>query len=1090
MDCPSSEDLQRFVDGTLDETDSNRLREHIGICSECKSTVDARRKEAETERWRKLLHFGQAQEQQATPDFFAKLVAEPAVSDFHEPALRAALKDAGLEVIEKIGQGGFGIVFTAKSDLHPIVAVKVLLRGTRHSEPQLIASVKNAHVVQVFRDGVLPELELPYLVMEFVDGESLGDRLWRCKRIEPHEAALLTRQAAIGLHAVHESGFVHRDVKPANILLERDGGLVKLVDFGLAVPLDETLSQAHAAGTLQYMSPEQLEGHGTIAPKSDVYSIGVVLYQMVTGELPFRGESGVLLRKILQDDPEPPTRLNPELPRDLENICLKCIAKNRDSRYDSAAALAEDLQRFIEGKPTIARPIGPSVRFWRWSRRNRGWAAALVLGLASVFVIGLLLAWGFLRERGLNRELASEVEKTTNANVVIRQQATTEQKLRAAAEELLYDTKIRLAAAAWDSNRLETLLRLLRETTPQGDDVDRRGFEWWYLHHLFTQSSVILAQGGESSSTAMSVSPDHSSAVIAYSDGELERWDLVHGKPVASVATGLSQICGVEIGSAGLTCIVAQKTGVVSEWSFEMKKKLREVTADESGLWFLTTNAARGTFATAGKKGFVRVFDINTFTEQASKQVHQALVTSVAFSPDGERLASTSADQRLRIWNWEDEAADAETMLTLSDPAWSAAFSADGTSIAVGDTGSNAHVIRLSDGEIVFRRGGHNATVVRVALSADATRLYSADATGIIRVTPIADPANAVTLRGHTSRIAGLQVLDSDLLSLSSNGLLRRWPPEPPTAERHGYNGWVFAAAPNEDASRIVLAGVGHEIVAVSGDDTIEIAVEGKGKAINDLLIDPMNEDRIYAAVLVDGVANVREWTIGDDTEFRMYEGITNNILDIDFAQDRKLIAASCYDGRVRLFNTADGKITHTTEGMKGQLWALDVSKSDRWIAAASAEGSVYLTEFKDDALSDAARILASESVFVDVAISPDESFVAAIALDGRVHIHKIDTSEDELKGTSFKAHLDGEGARCLCFSLDGRRLFTGGNGIIHVWRLPRSKALAANWRQIAPLLSIPAGDGRIWTMEMSPDGRTLVAGGEDRSAHLIAAPR
>jgi serine/threonine protein kinase len=337
----------------------------------------------------------------------------------------------GYKILGELGRGGMSVVYKARHiKLKRLVALKMILAGAHAGPPDLarfsteaevIARLQHPNIVQIYEVGECDGR--PYLALEFIEGGSLAARLTG-QPLPPHEAAALVETLARAVHAAHTAGIVHRDLKPANILLavvgcqlsvvsqdgEASSSLTtgnwqltttpKITDFGLAKRLDQEQGQTESGailGTLSYMAPEQAGGRRQeVGPAVDIYSLGAILYELVTGRPPFR--AATLLDTVLQvlnDEPIPPGRLNPQLPRALETICLKCLQKERHRRYADAAALADDLQRFRSGATILARPVGMGTRLLRGCRRHPGRVAlAAVCGLSLVLLAILLSGIG------------------------------------------------------------------------------------------------------------------------------------------------------------------------------------------------------------------------------------------------------------------------------------------------------------------------------------------------------------------------------------------------------------------------------------------------------------------------------------------------------------------------------------------------------------------------------------------------------------------------------------------------------------------------------------------------------------------------
>jgi serine/threonine protein kinase len=350
----------------------------------------------------------------------------------------------GYEVLEEVGRGGMGVIYRSRQlGLNRVVALKMLRAGAPTSgttlarlrvEAGAVARLHHPNIVQIYEVG--EHAGQPFLALEFVEGGSLRQRLDGTPR-PPREAAALVETVARAVEAAHAKGIIHRDLKPANILLQFrstkdegrlkgapatalasgnhplpiDNAVPKVADFGVAKLLDsdpalgEALTKTgEVLGTPSYMAPEQTGGKGAeIGPATDVYSLGVILYELLTGRVPLRGETTLdTLLLVLGEEPIPPRRLQPRVPRDLEIICLRCLEKSPRKRYASAQELADDLRRFLHGEPIRARPIGAAERLWRWCRR-RPVAASLLMTL----VLGSALALAYLSR------LSQEVVRTT-----------------------------------------------------------------------------------------------------------------------------------------------------------------------------------------------------------------------------------------------------------------------------------------------------------------------------------------------------------------------------------------------------------------------------------------------------------------------------------------------------------------------------------------------------------------------------------------------------------------------------------------------------------------------------------------------------
>jgi ABC-type amino acid transport substrate-binding protein len=309
----------------------------------------------------------------------------------------------GYEILEELGRGGMGVVYKARQiSLKRLVALKMILAGAHASpeelarfrrEAEAVAELQHPNIVQIHEVG--EQAGRPFFSLEYVDGGSLAQRL--AGQPQPaHWSAQLVQTVAGAVHAAHQHGIIHRDIKPGNILLTKDG-LAKITDFGLAKRLDGAAEQTKSGsvlGTPSYMAPEQARSRqASIGPRTDIYALGAILYELITGQPPFRAASPLdTLLEVAERDPIRPRAVNPAVPRDLETICQKAMAKEASRRYASADEMAQDLGRFLRGEPIQARPIGAVERFWRRCRRNPALAGLSALAATLIITVAVLLA--------------------------------------------------------------------------------------------------------------------------------------------------------------------------------------------------------------------------------------------------------------------------------------------------------------------------------------------------------------------------------------------------------------------------------------------------------------------------------------------------------------------------------------------------------------------------------------------------------------------------------------------------------------------------------------------------------------------------
>lgn len=389
LQCPTVAQLRTFLaNGTLRDSSSEFIS-HVSDCTECQCALDQLSHDPALRYWTdKLVN---------TVDDIATAGRDRPPPNYYLPA-----QIGPYHIERELGRGGMGVVYLANDEvLNRLVALKLIRRDalkpeTRERfvrEVRAAARIQHSHVVSVYAAGETEDDGSPYLVMEFVAGPTLAALIREQRQLRPRTAVAFAVQIAAGLATAHAAGLVHRDVKPANVLISTgpsNDAIAKLADFGMVRDEAESglTTSGAIAGTPAYLSPEQARGEAVDA-RCDVYGLGVTLYEMLTGEPPFRGPPHQVLRQILDDEPRPLRQIDNAIPVDIETIVLKSLAKEPSRRYPSINDFGADLQRWLDDKPIYARPVGRIARTWRWCRRNPKLATMTGLAMSALLALAV-----------------------------------------------------------------------------------------------------------------------------------------------------------------------------------------------------------------------------------------------------------------------------------------------------------------------------------------------------------------------------------------------------------------------------------------------------------------------------------------------------------------------------------------------------------------------------------------------------------------------------------------------------------------------------------------------------------------------------
>jgi tRNA A-37 threonylcarbamoyl transferase component Bud32 len=579
------------------------------------------------------------------------------------------------ELQSSVGTGAFGTVYKARDpQLDRMVAVKVPRPGSLPEGQELDRFIHEARSAAHLRHpAIVPVYEAgqddgpPYLVTDFVEGVTLADRL-TAGPFPFREAAELTSTVADALDYSHRQGIIHRDVKPSNIMLRPDGAPV-VMDFGLAKRTGAEITMTtdgQVLGTPAYMSPEQARGEGhSVDGRSDVYSFGVILYRLLAGELPFRGNARMLLHQVLHDDPKPPRSLNDKIPRDLETVCLKAMSKEPHRRYASAAGFAADLRHWLAGEPITARPVGSAERMVRWLRR-RPLVAGLLATVFLVLSLGATTSTYFApqaaaRARDAYREKGRADREATEAR---KSAARAEREAAAARAEnrialrSLHAARMNLLQRAWESRDMGNALELLSLEQPERTGgTDLRGFEWYYWQRLCPSNRLTL-RGHRGAVTSIGFSPD--GVLLASCDGETLRpespgevklWDAATGREVRTLSGHEQLVEQVCFSADGLWLASAGWDGTVRIWDVATGREVHTLRGHQGSVHGVSFHPDGRHLASGGADGTIRVWERETGCELGSFQGHERAVRGIVYSPDGRWLASAGEDATVRVWD-------------------------------------------------------------------------------------------------------------------------------------------------------------------------------------------------------------------------------------------------------------------------------------------------------------------------------------------------------------------------------------------------------------------------------------------------------
>ncbi|MHC4434168.1 MAG: protein kinase domain-containing protein, partial [Planctomycetota bacterium] len=900
------------------------------------------------------------------------------------------------ELLELIGEGGMGLVYLAeqKEPVKRRVALKIIKPGMDskqviarfEAERQILALLDHPNIAHVLDAGTTGTGR-PYFVMEYVKGLSITQYCDQNK-LNIEQRLKLFRQTCEGVHHAHQKGIIHRDLKPSNILVSVHGDRVvpKIIDFGIAKATSQPLTdktvftyQGQLLGTPEYMSPEQVDlAVQDIDIRSDIYSLGVVLYELLAGVLPFEQESLARLgfaevqRTIREQEPASPsirlsglgeqaktiaesrrTQVVPLarcLHRELEWIPLKAIRKDRCRRYRSAAELADDVQNYLDGNPLIAGPETAVYRVKKFVRRHAGSVATAAL-IAVIIILGLVVSTVmYLRaedarqkeataraqaEQATRKEAAAraEAEQAKEKETVARTKAEqAEQATKEKAEELrrtLYVNSIQLADAKHREGNPGRVRDLLA-SCPN----DLRGWEWNRLNYIQDESLKTLRVGS------------------------LPR------RPVIS--------------QDGRRIITCGEDKAIRVWDLETRQQLMTLGSHNGSIYALAVSPDGKHIASGGDDNVIKLWDAQTGAEVMTLRGHRAPVLALAFSPDGRRLASGSESYDGTIMLWDARTGARLKTLRGQREIYALAFSPDGKRMASGSGDDTIKLWDVQTGAEVTTLSGHDHWVMAVAFSPEGKRIASGSYDKTIKIWDAETGDALTTIVGH----------EGPVLSVALS----------PDGELIASGGW-------DNGVKVWDGQTGEEIGTLQGHDWSVYAVSFSENA------------RHIVSASADGA--VKLWDVITDRESSKFHGYSSRTpRSVAFSPDGRQIAAdgiySYYGGTITLWDAQTGEAIRTIRGHRFFPWSVAFSPDGRRIVSGESGHRVARVW---DALT-GAQLMAlggHKGAVRCVAVSPDGKYIISGSYDKTIKLWDAASGSEVM---TFQGHT--RDIRSVAFSPDG----------------------------------------------------------------------
>jgi eukaryotic-like serine/threonine-protein kinase len=998
----------------------------------------------------------------------------------------------GYEVLGVLGRGGMGVVYRAwQEGLNRLVAVKMVHAGAQANpkvlsrfrvEAEAVARLQHPNIVQVHEVG--EHAGSPFLVLELVEGCSLAKCLAGTPR-PARQAAELLETLARTIHYAHRQGVVHRDLTPANVLLTADGQ-PKITDFGLAKLIigggDLRTQTGELLGTPSYMAPEQAASqHEVIGAATDVYALGAILYELLTGRPPFKAESTLeTLRQVVADEPVAPSRLRPKLPSDLETICVKCLHKEPSHRYASAEALADDLRRFLEGRPIKARRSSALERGWRWCRRYP--AVAALCGLTSTLLLTLTVvsvtaavridkarrrADQTAADERLARQRAQD--RLVRLNVVTGNFQTNAGDHRSAllryAEAWMLDQdepssepihRLRLACVLERSPRLEgicfhTSPVLEAHFDAKGARVltrteDGRAFLW----DPYRSRPIAGPLPHDGKVLCAALSPDGTRVITTGTDGTARLWAAATGGPLGAPLRHPGVVRHADFSPDGQRLATACADGTVRFWTIPGGKLLEPAVRLDGEARFVGFSPDGRLVVTVDGRETARVWDAADGRPLTPSLPHrltpgdpaERLVQPPLFSPDSARLLTADGQTTVRMCDAR-TGARAMPPFKLGFVLNRAEFSPDGRQILLVGKNSTSRLIDAANGRVILSLH-HPREVQAGCFSSDGRRVATSSSSGLIHVRDAQTGKNVLTPLQHAAHVTGLAFTPAGdrLLSVSLDGTVRIW--------SVGFE--PFKALPYDyscgRADHLFMAGR-----CLSPDGSWEVRPDGAagarlqrrgGEEPGPLLAHPGPVSKARFApdgrnVFTADERSVQVWDAGTGRPFGPLLAVNGTLLWAQFSDDGSRLMLIDAGGTLRVHATSSGRVLLGPIALDAELVS-QRKQLIRKVVTLSPDGRRLAVHFPGrvpketqiyevDTGRHRAMTTGSSGLLTSLAFSPDSTRLVSAATDTLARVWDAGTGQPicpPMRHSTFVWRAT--------FAPDGRLVVTLDDHLIRLW--------------------------------------------------------